>query len=175
MLSASGTDPDINGASLSVAPRAVSQEVFASLAATDGIPSGSPVGQIPVGKVFRLEPSGTAFTGTATLTLPVPTNAAKQKLYIGTWNETTKKWEKLGGTIDGDYISTNISHFSFFGVFGAGRSTVRLVNATSVDTTNIGNQVIYISGPNPPVDTQNGATFPAFQPLPQGGVELKQG
>lgn len=168
LVSVVSSDPTVNGASLDVPARAVGSVVTISLGTQDALPGGAP-GQTPVGPVFTIHPSGApsiAFSELATLTLPIPPGIPRAGLHIATWNEALQQWQSLGGTIVGDFVSTQINHLSLFAMFPAGKSTVRIVNQT---TTDLPNELIYIGGPVPPPDAAAGSAFPTLPPaFPSG-------
>ncbi len=169
-------DIETNGASLDIPARAVSNPITLSMGTIDSLPEGSPFGQSPVGKLFGVEPSGQTFPQgqEATLTLPIPPGEKNTPFYIGRWNPTTKKWENLGGTIAGDFISINIDHLSTYGVFYARKVDVKIVN-NSGPQADLGIKLLYVSGPAIPPDTLPGTLYPSYRPLPEGGIELKDG
>jgi hypothetical protein len=190
LLTVESEDNELNGASLDIPARALTDNVMMSIATTGDLPSDSPFGQVPVGKLFVLVPSDLTFSVPVTLTLPIPAGEERQGLYIGRWDEKDKIWENIGGTIDGDFIATNISHLSFYGVFYSGKSTVQIVNKqdlditdlriaamyeSKLDTSDLSITVMYVAGPVPPQNTPTQSPFRATRPLPPGGVKLKQG
>ncbi|NQE53322.1 hypothetical protein C5S29_06990 [ANME-1 cluster archaeon GoMg3.2] len=174
LLTVESEDNELNGASLDVPAQAVTNNVTISIATTENLPSGSPFGQVPVGKLFVLLPSNLTFSEPVTITLPIPAGEDRYNLYIGRWDDKNKIWENIGGTIDGDFIATNISHLSFYGLFYTGKSTVEIVNRQQLDTSDLPITVMYIAGPVPPPDTPDQSQFRATRPLPAGGVQLKQ-
>ena len=174
LLTVESEDNELNGASLDVPAQAVTNNVTISIATTETLPSGSPFGQVPVGKLFVLLPSNLTFSEPVTLTLPIPAGEERYNLYIGRWDDKNKIWENIGGTIDGDFIATNISHLSFYGVFYTGKSTVQIINKQELDTSDLPITVMYVAGPVPPPDTPDQSHFRATRPLPAGGVQLKQ-
>jgi hypothetical protein len=170
---------DEDGASLIVPPGAVDQDADISIAATSTQPEGSPWGQLPVGGLFEIGPTGLSFNADnkALLTLPLSPGGLNSDLHIGRWNETTGSWEDVGGAIDGDFISAEVDHLSLYGVFPQGKSLVRILNdiAPVEDPSDLGIEVRYISGPLPPVDWPEGQYYPAYRALPEGGIDLKIG
>ena len=174
LLTVESEDNELNGFSLDIPAQAVTNNVTISIATTETLPSGSPFGQVPVGKLFVLLPSNLTFSEPVTLTLPIPAGEERYNLYIGRWDDKNKIWENIGGTIDGDFIATNISHLFFYGVFYTGKSTVEIVNRQQLDTSDLPITVMYVAGPVPPPDTPDQSHFRATRPLPAGGVQLKQ-
>ena len=174
LLTVESEDNELNGASLDIPAQAVTNNVTISIATTETLPSGSPFGQVPVGKLFVLLPSDLTFSVPVTLTLPIPAGEERHNLYIGRWDDKNKIWENIGGTIDGDFIATNISLTSFYGLFYSGKSTVEIVNRQQLDTSDLPITVMYVAGPVPPPDTPDQSQFRATRPLPTGGVQLKQ-
>ena len=173
------SDSDVDGASLIVPPGAVDHDASITIAATSTQPEGSPWGQSPVGSLFEIGPSGLNFDASnrALLTLPLSPGGVNNNLHIARWDETVGGWENVGGTITGDFISTEVDHLSLYGVFSQGKSLVRILNdvAPEEDTSNLGIEIRYISGPLPPSDWPENTPFPAYRPLPEGGIELKIG
>ena len=187
LLAVTSNDDELNGASLDIPARAVSEMTTVSIGTVDSVPSDSPFGQSPIGQLFGLEPSGLQFTEDDTekeeadkksvvLTLPIsPGEANTDMLYIGRWDRTNKTWEDLGGTIDGNFISTDIDHLSIYGVFYKGKSHVNIVNEADATRADLGIEITYVSGPAIPPDLPDGVDFPAYRPLPAGGVDLDPG
>ena len=128
-----------------------------------------------MGKLFLLEPSGLTFNEDVTLTLPIPPGTENRDLHVGLWDDGTKSWQNLGGTVNGDFVSATLPHLSLFGLFYLGKSTVEIVNQQQLDETDLPITVVYIQGPVPPEDTADGSLFPAYRPLPEGGVRLRRG
>jgi hypothetical protein len=173
------TDGDEDGAMLIVPSGAVDQDTTLSIAPSSGQPTNSPWGQSPIGSLFEIGPSGLDFDpdAKAQLTLPLSPGGVNENLYIGRWNETTGEWERLGGTITGDFISTELDHLSLYGVFPKGRSLVRILNdvAPDEDPNDQGIDIFFISGPAPPPDWPEGEPFPAQRPLPDDVIRLHIG
>jgi hypothetical protein len=174
LLTVESEDNELNGASLDIPARALTDDVMISIATTEDLPSDSPFGQVPVGELFVLEPSELTFDEPVTLTLPIPPGEETRNLYVGVWNDKTKQWDNLGGTIDGDFISVEIYHLSFYGIFYSGKSTVRIVNEQQLDETDLPITVTYVAGPVPPIEIEDGSLVLACRPLPPGGVQLKR-
>ena len=172
-------DSDVDGASLIIPPGSVDQDATIVISSTSTQPGGSPWGQGPVGSLFEIGPSGLTFdtNNKALLTLPLSPGGVNNNLHIGRWNETTGGWEDLGGAITGDFISTEVDHLSLYGVFTQGKSLVNILNdvAPNEDPSNLGIEIRYISGPLPPPDWPDNEPFPAYRPLPEGGIALKIG
>ncbi|MEN6318688.1 MAG: hypothetical protein ABFD82_08040 [Syntrophaceae bacterium] len=168
------TNSETNGASVDIPPRAVSQVTTIKLGTAKPLPADSYAGQGPVGTTFAVEPAGLTFADDVTLTLPIPTGDTSGKFYIGRWDDTTKSWENLGGTIVGNYISVKIKHLSVFGVFNQGASDVRIVNQSGPQA-DLGIVLRYVGGPAIPPNLSGGTAWPAYPPLPDGSVTLKDG
>ena len=165
---------EVNGASVDIPARAVAKATTFSFGVVDSLPAGSPFGQVPVGKLFGIEPAGTVFAEDVDLNLPIPPSNINMNYYIGHWNVTANKWDNLGGTIIGDTLSTKIKNLSIFGVFYAGKSDVRIVNNAG-PTADLGITLLYISGPAIPPDANLNEYFPGYRPLPEKGIDLKDG
>ncbi len=176
-LAIQSDEPELDGASLSVPSSSVAQPLTLSIGTPDELPGVAPFGDTPVGSPFVIEPSGTTFAAAnpATLTLPLPTGDVGKEFYIGRWEPSSGTWEKIGGEVDGDYISVDIEHLSGYGVFFAGKSFVRVTNAADASLADLGISLDYLGGPVPPADLEPGVPFNAYPPLPPGGVDLKPG
>ena len=174
LLLVESNDNNLHGASLDIPAQAFPSSTLLSINIAEELPLDSPFGQIPIGKAFYLEPSGLEFDEPVILTLPIPLGEETQNLYIGVWNNETKRWDNLGGTIDGDFISTEINHLSLYGVFYEGKSTVRIVNEQELDDTDLPITLMYVAGPVPPIEMEDGSLISASRPLPPGGVQLKR-
>ncbi len=168
-------DAELHGASLDIPPNAIDDKTSISVGVAEDLPSDSPFGQAPVGQVFSIRPSGLVFDEPVTITLPIPPGEENLDLYIGVWDDETGQWENLGGTIDGDFISVETYHLSLYGVFYAGKSTVRILNEQELDETDVPITVMYVAGPVVPIDAEDGDIVIASRPLPPGGVQLKRG
>jgi len=175
LVAVDSADDELDGASISLPAGAVDETLTMSIGTIDQLPAGSPFGQQPVGKTFGIEPTGTMFIEEVDLTLPIPPGVAAENLYIGRWNPTEGVWEDLGGTIDGDYISTTIDHLSVYGVFYRGKSRVRVLNSADPTIADLGIELRYVSGPAVPPDVALDSPYPAYRPLPEGGVDLDPG
>ena len=168
-------DHELNGASIDIPPLAVDHDTKISFGVQESLPDDSPYGQTPLGKIFILEPSGTRFDEDVTLTLPIPGANVDAPLYIGRWNESKKWWESLGGTVDGDFISTAIGHLSMYAVFYKGKSNVQIVNAADPTLADLGVGVTYESGPAIFSDILDEETFPAYRSFPEIEALLQNG
>lgn len=173
------TDSAVDGASLIVPPGAVTEDADTTITAASTLPSASPWGHSPVGSLFEIGPSGLGFDSEnkALMMLPIPPGGPEDNLYIGRWNEATDSWENVGGSIEGDFISTEVDHLSLYGIFSQGKSLVRIVNEVVVeeDPGDQGIEIRYISGPLPPSDWPEDEPFPAYRALPEVGIKLKIG
>lgn len=170
LLSVKSEDSELDGVSLDVPPGSVSQALTLNVGPPDDLPAAAPFGQTPVGNAFVLEPTGTQFGRPATLSLPIPGGHAKDNLHVGRWDPATASWEKLGGEVDGDFISVDIDHLSLYAIFDSGRSFVCVQNAVSAQDASEGIGLTYISGPAPPAGADPKQAFVAGAPLP-GGVQ----
>ena len=171
LVQVASRDDALGGASVEVPAGAVSEPVTLTMGTLGTLPSGAPFGQQPAGKLFRLEPVGLTFAEEVILSLPVSPGDDNADLYIGRWDESSGTWENLGGTVSGDFVSTAITHLSVYGVFDRGRSLALIRN----EAEDLRIEVTYISGPAPPPDLPEGVPFPAYRPLPEGGVDLEPG
>lgn len=175
LLAIQSDDPELDGASLSVPASSVSQPLTLSIGTPDELPGGAPLGDTPAGSPFVIEPSGTTFAAAnlATLTLPLPTGNVDKDYYVGRWEPNTETWEKIGGAVDGDYISVDIEHLSAYGVFFAGKSFIKVTNAADPTQADLGITIHYLGGPVPPADLEPGHPYNAYPPLPNGKMDLK--
>lgn len=177
-------DNELNGASLDIPAGAVAEKVTMSIGTIDELPAASPFGQQPVGKLFGVDPPGLLFQEDTKeeegakreviLSLPIPPGEAAAGLYIGRWNDVTQAWEDLGGTVTGDFISTEVDHLSAFGVFYSGKSYVKFdLQAPLAD---LGIQLRYVNGPAVFADYDLSQPYAGYRPLPPGGVlEVRNG
>ena len=172
-------DVNTDGAFLIVPPGSVEQDATLVIAVEDEFPAGAPWGQNPTGSLFELGPTGLTFDSDnrALLTLPLSPGGIDNNIYIGRWNEITDTWENLGGTIQGDFISTELVHLSLYGVFSQGRSLVRIVNDVipEEDPGDSGISIQHISGPLPPSDWPEAKPFPAHRIFVDDEITLKTG
>jgi hypothetical protein len=173
ILSISHTDEQLNGATIKVLPNSISKTETLSIYFVDSVPAATPYGETPVSTLFKLEPTGLNFTKDATLSLPISSAQATAGVYIGRWDESEKKWDNLGGTVDGDYISTDIDHLSLYGIFYTGKSTVQIVNNAAL--ADLGIKLAYVNGPviEPNIDLSD--EYFHYPPLPSSGLELELG
>lgn len=162
-------DDEVDGASIYVPPNAVGQDADLSISTTEVMPSGSPAGLTPVGKIFEFAPTGLLFEdgNEAVITLPIPPGDLHDNLYIGRWNAADSEWENLGGDIDGDFISADVDHLSLYGVFYSGKSLVRIVNDmdSADDPADSGIGLKFISGPVPSRSNMGNDPFTAYRPI----------
>lgn len=173
LLRISGTDDiELDGVFLEVPPQSLAQSVTLNIGTPKELPADSPLGEVPVGKAFVIEPSGTTFAAgkPATLTLPVPPGDAEQDLHIGRWNPAGEYWENLGGVRQGDFISTDVDHLSLYALLYSGKSRVRVINGSANKI-----EIRHIAGPAPPEDMDPAHPFPAYRPLPKEGLQIESG
>ncbi len=175
-------DSAVGDASLFIPPDAVDQNeksTKVTITATSTLPQGSPWGQVPIGSLFKIEPSGLEFDpeNRAVLTLPIPPGGPEENLYMGRWNEANSTWENIGGTIEGDFLSAEVDHLSLYGIFSEGKSLVRIINSvtSAEDPGDKGIEVHYISGPLPYPDWPDDRALIVERPLPKESFNLKAG
>ena len=171
LLVVDSDDPELDGMSLDVPSFSVTQPLTLSVGPPDELAPTNPLGALPVGSSFVIEPSGTTFAEPATLTLPIPTDHSHFDLHVGRWDPQTSTWEMLGGTVDGDFVSVDVDHLSTYGVFYSGTSLVRVLNATT-PAEDI--DVRYIAGPVLPNDDQT-TNMPAYNPIDPDGIAIPPG
>lgn len=76
----------------------------------------------PDGSVMRtaveFQPDGTTFSIPALLSLNIPAGIKPETAAIYAWNTTNSSWTKLDGARNGDRVTTEMGHFSWYGIGG---------------------------------------------------------
>jgi len=175
LLHIASNDDELNGASVAIPPNAVDEEIKLYFGTLESMPENSSYGQFPLGNIFALEPSGTQFDESVTITLPVPAADIDTPIYIGRWDANEKKWENLGGTVQGDFMSTTIDHLSIYAIFYLGKSDVRIINEADPNLADLGVRITYEAGPAIFSDILEDESFPAYRPFPEIETLLQNG